>query len=64
MVTLNREMEGKMEDWSEVSKVFALMEKYGIEDLAEFIQSYAHLHVESNEEMKLYAQIESGHLDR
>ena len=44
--------------------VIALMEKYGIEDLAEFIESYAHLHVERNEEMKLHSQIEAGHLDR
>ncbi len=32
--------------------VIALMDKYDIEDLASFIQSYAHLHVEKNEEME------------
>jgi hypothetical protein len=47
-----------------LSVVIVLMEKYGIEDLAEFIESYAHLHVERNEEMKLYASIKKGHLDR
>ena len=47
-----------------LSVVIALMEKYDIKDLADFIQSYAHLHVEENEEMKLYASIKRGHLDR
>jgi hypothetical protein len=55
--------EGDMKDLN-LSVVIVLMEKYGIEDLAEFIESYAHLHVERNEEMKLYASIKKGHLDR
>ena len=45
-------------------EVIVLMEKYEIENLAEFIESYAHHHVKSKEEMKLVASIKAAHEDR